>query len=253
MKHVTERRGFITVEAAIVLPVFLLAVIAIGSYIRLFGIMENVSYSMMDEASRAASNAYVIRVSPLLSNTVYERISEDCAGIEDLKITKVRYLYDDGDLDGMISMKAEYRSDLNLPMGMGHAVEMVSQVKCRGFVGEDNTGTTMPFDEMEKEGVWDPVWIFPSDGEKYHGESCTYVTANAREMVLTSSVKRKFSACLLCDAQEAAIGSYVYCFMENGTAYHKRECRQVTRFTIEINRNEAIDKGYSPCSKCGGG
>lgn len=253
MRRATERRGFVTVEAAIVLPVFLLAVIALGYYIKLFGIIENVSYSMMDEASRAASNAYVMKASPMLGSTMHERIIHDCKDIEDLRITKVRYLYNDGDMDGMISIRAEYRTGTDLPLEMGHVNEMITRVKCRGFVGMENTGSPMPFDEMEKEGVWEPVWIFPADGKKYHRENCSYVTANAHEMVLTSAIKRRFSACELCDAETAATGSYVYCFMENGTVYHLRECRQVSRFTIEINRSEAINKGYTPCIKCGGG
>lgn len=252
MRHATDRRGFITVEAAIVLPVFLLAVIAMGYYIKVFGIMENVSYSMMDEASRAAANAYTVKVSPLLGKTVHDRIISDCTDAEGLRITEARYLYNDGDLDGMISLRAEYHAGRDLPMDMGAVTELVTQIKCRGFTGTENAGTPMPFEEMEKEGVWDPVWIFPSDGEKYHGENCTYVTANARELVLTTAVKRKFAACKLCGAAEVPDGSYVYCFMENGEVYHKPDCRQVSRFTIEISRSEAIDKGYTPCSKCGG-
>jgi len=82
---------------------------------------------------------------------------------------------------------------------------------------------------------------------------CTYVKANAREVVLTGQLKKKYNSCSLCDSDAVSIGAFVYCFEENGTVYHKDTCKQVTRYAIEINKTEAVDKGYTPCSKCGGG
>lgn len=252
MRRVTDRKGFITVEASLVLPVFLICLIALGYYIKIFAIVENVSYSIADEASKAASTAYTTDAAPQLAGTVKSRIQKDTSELDDVKITKARYLYDDGDLDDLILISAEYSVDIKLPMKMGHAVNLTSGIKCRGFTGVRQERQAMSFEEMETEGTWEPVWIFPADGEKYHSAECTYVKANAKELVLTYEVKKKFEPCKLCDAQEAAIGGYVYCFEKNGTVYHRASCRQVKRYTIEIDRSEAEDKGYTPCSKCGG-
>ena len=253
MKPATDRKGYIVVEASIVLPLFILAVLALGYYIKMFGIMENVAYSMMEETAKVASRAYVSEVAPLFESKLEKRITAESPELSDLEITRVRYLYSDGDMDDLIYVNAEYSISNGLPAGFGHTAEISSRIKCRGFTGVRKTAMPMSFEEMETEGVWDPVWIFPADGEKYHDGQCSYVKANAREMVLTGELKKRFSPCSQCGAEDAAAGSYVYCFMENGTVYHTEDCRQVTRYTTEINRSEAIDKGYAPCSKCGGG
>lgn len=249
----TSRKGYITLEASIILPVFIIGMLSLGYYIKVFGIMENVTYSIMDETSQLASKAYVTSSVPFFEGRLEKRIKKDSPYIKDLEIKNMRYLYYDGDMDDMISVSAGYHIDAGFPLGMGHTIEMTSRVKCRGFTGVKKTGNPMSFAEMESEGSWDPVWIFPMSGEKYHEENCTYVAANAREMVLTGDLKRKYNPCSLCDAKSVAIGAYVYCFVENGKVYHRESCRQITRYTIEINRSEAINKGYVPCSKCGGG
>lgn len=48
-------------------------------------------------------------------------------------------------------------------------------------------------------------------------------------------------------------GSIVYCFRDQDTCYHKGTCRAIHRHSIVVDRTEAKNKGYTPCSKCGGG
>lgn len=253
MRHVTDRKGYVIVEAAIFLPVFVLAVVSIMYYINVFSIMEGVSYSAVEETARLASKASVVKTAPGFTSTLKSRVKTDNPGAENPAVERFRYLYWDGDMGNMISVDLDYDVNLQLPMGFDHRFRLTSRVKCRGFTGSKTTGDPMSFDEMESEGIWEPVWIFPMSGEKYHSSSCTYVKANAREMVLTAALKRRYGPCSLCGAAEAATGSYVYCFAENGTVYHRDSCRQVQRYALEINKKDAIDKGYTPCSKCGGG
>ena len=263
MKHATDgfmlrhnirrRGGYITLEAALVLPLFIIAVLAIGYYIKVFGVMENVSYSMMDETARIASKAYITESVPLFESKLKKRITEDVPEAEDVDISAFRYLYTDGDKNDLIYVRTGFEMDSELPLGFGHTYKSDVSVKCRGFTGTENKGTPMSFDEMEEEGTWESVWIFPDRGEKYHSSTCSYVKANVSEMVLTGEIKDKYVPCSQCDAEKAKTGEFVYCFRESGTAYHRENCRHVTRYTIEINKEDAVDKGYSPCSKCGGG
>ena len=253
MKPVTEKKGYVTLEAAVFLPVFILAVVSFVSFINIFSILENIYYSTFEEVSRAASKASVVKAAPALGYTLKSRVESDNPAVCGSEIEKIRYLYFDGNLDNMIAVDGKYTIDIDLPLGFGHEFTLTSSVKCRGFTGLRADGDPMSYDEMESEGIWDPVWIFPMSGEKYHGGTCTYVKANAREMVLTGEMQRKYEPCSLCNAAGVQTGSYVYCFIENGTVYHTDNCRQVQRYTLEINREEAVNKGYRPCSKCGGG
>lgn len=253
MKHVTDRKGYITLEAAVFLPVFILAVVSLLYYINVFSIMENVYYSTFDETSRLASKAGTVKTAAGFTSVLKNRIEKENTAIDGLDIDKFRYLYWDGDMNNMIAVEAQCNVELDIPLGFGHMYPVNTRVKCRGFTGLKEIGKTMTFEEMECTGTWDPVWIFPDSGEKYHSSSCTYVSVNAQEKVLTSELKQKYEACSLCDSSSAAVGSIVYCFTENGTVYHLDSCSQIDRYTIEINKEEAIGKGYTPCSKCGGG
>ena len=253
MKRVINKRGYVTLEAAIFLPVFILALVSIVYYINIYSVQENVYYSTFDEASRLASKAGFVRHAPGFTSVLKDRIQEENPMISDLKLDKFRYLYWDGDLDNLIAVNMDYTVDLNLPIGFSHSYPFDVDVKCRGFAGIRKIGDPMSFDEMESEGIWNPVWIFPMRGEKYHTSTCTYVKANAKEMVLTAELKRNYDPCSLCDAEGVSVGSIVYCFVENGSAYHRSTCRQVERYAIEMNKSDAENKGYTPCSKCGGG
>ena len=252
MNHVTKK-GYVTLEAAIILPVFILAIVSLMYYINILSIQENIYNSTIDEVSRLASKASVVKIAPSFTSTVENRVKSENPAVDNVDTENFRYLYYDGDLNNMIALDSSYNVDLALPAGFGHEYPIDVHVKCRGFTGLRTKGEVMSFEEMEAEGVWNPVWIFPVSGEKYHYSGCTYVKANAREVVLTADLKRKYDACSLCDSDTVLIGSFVYCFHENGTVYHRDTCRQVKRYAIEINKEEAVNKGYRPCSKCGGG
>ena len=98
----------------------------------------------------------------------------------------------------------------------------------------------------------DPVWIFPQSGEKYHSKNCTYVKATVHSRILNASVRTRYAACSTCRSGDLPAGSIVWCFDGDDTAYHRGTCRTIDRHTAVIDRTEAIDKGYTPCSKCGG-
>jgi len=253
MKRYTNQKGYITLEAAIILPVFILAVVSIIYYITVFSVVENVAYCNIEETAKLASAAGTVKVSPAFPEKLEKRIHSENHSIENLDTKSFRYLYWDGDLDNMIAVNETYEVALKLPLGFDHRIKLDSRIKCRGFTGKRVSGDSMSFDEMEMAGVWEPVWIFPMSGEKYHASMCTYVKANAREMVLTYDIKKRYDPCTLCGAESSITGTYVYCFTDNGTVYHKSDCHQVSRYAVEINKEDAENKGYTPCSKCGGG
>ena len=43
-----------------------------------------------------------------------------------------------------------------------------------------------------------------------------------------------------------------FCFGSDGTAYHRGTCRTINRKSVAIDKSEAVERGYAPCSKCGG-
>ena len=252
-EQAVNKKGYITLEAAIFLPIFIIAVLTLGYFIKIYSTAENITYAMLDETSLLAARASSVKTAPLFCGNLKERVEEENGQTDKINISSFRYLHRDGKQDNLITVACSYRIRLALPFPVTDGAEMESRIRCRGFTGVKKTASPMSFDEMERDGAWNPVWIFPMSGKKYHSESCRYVKENAKQMVLTGALKRQYRPCGLCKPETLPVGMYVYCFTDSGHAYHRKNCRQVDKYTVEIDREEAQRKGYLPCSKCGGG
>lgn len=247
------KKGYFTLEAAIFLPVFIIGVLTLGYCINIYCTAENITFSMLDETGRLAARAYDRKTAPLFSRQLEERLESENKNISNVKAVDFRYLYKDNGKEGQIVLGCQYTINLPAPLKLNRSVRMKSQIKCRGFIGQKEKGTSMSFDEMERNGNSEIVWIFPTWGEVFHNDICTYVKSNAAQMVLTPELKRRYNPCELCKPQTMPAGMYVYCFKNSGKAYHRESCRLVERYTIEIEKEDALSKGYRPCDKCGGG
>ncbi len=247
-----SKKGYFTLEAAIFLPIFIVGVLTLGYCIKLYSTADHVAFALLDETGHLAARAYGIEEAPFFRHRLKQRLEQENNGVEQMQAIGFRYLYREGNRDGLISAGCQYRLRLALPFDAWDAFEMESKVRCRGFIGKRSQGTPMGFDEMEKNGDGNFVWIFPAWGNRYHSETCAYIKAHARQMVLTRELKSKYRACELCEPGNLPIGVYVYCFPDTGEAYHRESCKMIEKYTIEIEKEDAVAKGYQPCSKCGG-
>ncbi len=245
-------KGFYTLEAVIFLPLVLLAILSLGYFMKVEGTWENVLYGALDESTAAARKAYDGVSGLLVKQKVRERVAEENPELSGLEISRVRCLYSDAVNDKLTSYQIEAGMELKLPLGFSRDFSWKTKVKYRNFVGK-RYNSSPAGDELPQEKKEDPVWIFPHAGERYHGENCTYVKARAEKMILDSGVKKRRSACSICDSGNLKTGSIVYCFKDKDTCYHKGSCRAIKRRSIVVDRTEAKKKGYTPCTKCGGG
>lgn len=246
-----NERGAYAVEAAIFLPIFILAVLTLGYMVKIIGVWENVNHGAVDQVTYSASKAYVEKTSIGDRSGIISRVEDENPAVSHLKIEKYRYLYPDGENNNLINLQISYRVNIDLPLAFRDGVDVKQRWLTRGFTGARSANGGMPFSEMEQDGGG-TVWVFPESGERYHGENCTYVKAHAREVILTEGIRSKFSPCSLCDSGELHEGSVVYCFFSYGESYHRGDCKSVDRYTVEMSREEAEKEGYTPCSKCGG-
>ena len=218
--HKGSRRGFYTVEAAIFLPLFILAVLTIGYFIKFDMLWEEAMHRELDSCSYSASVAYSGSSGGFRSHVHNRKVDNDWK--------------------------------LALPLDFGGSFSFSSSIRYRDFVGLKEDKSPLGAEGLESPDGSEPVWIFPQSGTKYHKESCTYVKASVHSRTLTSSVKSKYSPCGMCHSGSLPYGSVVFCFEGEDTSYHRGSCRSINRHVVEIDRSEAANKGYSPCSKCGG-
>lgn len=246
-----RRKGSVAVEAAIVLPFFLIGILVLGSLIKYIYLQENIMHSISDEARKAASRAYLVKGDPFLPGRIKERIQKENPEISRVEVNRFRYLAG-GLSDGEIALEVDYFMKLRFPLDLYEGMPGREALLCRGFIGSRREEPPSGFEEMRKEQEPDPVWIFPDAGIRYHKKECTYVTAAPSARPLTSSVRKEYEACGLCRPGKLPEGSRVFCFFRSGEAYHRGSCKTVDRYVVETERENARSKGYTPCVKCGG-
>jgi hypothetical protein len=152
----------------------------------------------------------------------------------------------------IIGVSVDYEVKMRIPSFLKEKSVGSVCVVARAFVGKSNKGNVLPFSEMEKEDDSKAVWVFPRAGTKYHDENCRFVSNEAKEVILTSTVRSNYSPCKHCKPGSVSNGSLVYCFTASGKVFHKGSCNSVDKYVIEISEQEAKKKGYTSCSVCGG-
>lgn len=247
-----NRSGGYTVEAAIVLPLFILAVMTIAFLIRIAGIEGTVMQITADEAGRLALDSYAVRSGVLFPPVLEHRILDTCEDVGSAEVRNFRYLTEKGGKGGIISCRVRTRVVLPLPFPLLRGTEITTGVMARAWIGKDSIADPMPFSEMETDGSSVTVWVFPQRGERYHKESCLFVSNEPRQTILSKDVRHHYTPCSICDPGGLPDGALVYCFPAYGEVYHRGGCSQVDKYVIPMDLAAAESRGYTPCSKCGG-
>ncbi|MDR3294805.1 MAG: hypothetical protein LBT26_03100 [Clostridiales Family XIII bacterium] len=248
-----SKRGSLTVEAAIFLPLFIISILTISYLIKFLAVQENVMHSLADEAHSLAAAAVYTPYPIFFENDAEKRISQENGDeIENFEISLFLYRFRLLNYSEQIRITADYDIGVKLPLAAIDRIPASVTVLCRAFTGKDNAAEPMPVSEIEEEKESVTVWIFPRAGTKYHGENCAYIKVYPRETALSESVRRQYEPCKLCKPGELSNGSLVYCFQKSGEVFHSGSCTSVERYVVSIEKEEAEARGYSPCSKCGG-
>lgn len=247
-----RKKGYYTLEAAIFLPLIVLTILSLGYFTRIEGIWENCVHCAADESARASAMAYAGISAHAAGAGVRARILKEEIHPDSVRISRARSDYSWDGTDHLCSYVLRADIHMALPAGFSRDFSLKTPVLYRNFIGKDPPGDGLGAEGLQNGLPADPVWIFPSYGEKYHARTCSFVSASVHREYLTAALKRNRSACSTCRSGEIPVGSIVFCFGGEDTAYHRGSCRTMRRQTIVIDRTEAVEKGYLPCSKCGG-
>lgn len=248
-----QKKGSLTVEAAIFLPIFIIGVLTFAYLIKFMSVQENVFHSFTDESRVLATEFHVNPVAAPsfelnLKDRIYKENGDNASAVD---VEHFMYLYEVRGISGLISMDLNYDVTIKLPISFHKKIPVSESLLFRGFTGKEETTDPLTFEEMEKVKESDLVWIFPRSGTKYHGENCPCITSEPRQMVMSNRIRREYEPCSICDSGSLPDGSLVYCF-KTGKSYHRGDCPIVDKYVISIEREEAIKRGYTACKKCGG-
>lgn len=245
MKRNTKR-GSITVEAAIILPIFIIAALTIGYCINSAAASESVINLMCDEARKSACEMYLTQKPLGIRSGILNRYRDETLFVDDLKIDSVT------EHEDIVTVSSSYKIKNRMPIRLRKDMSYKQNIMYRGFTGADNRGELFTFDMMEEDDGSSIVWVFPVAGEVYHKESCPYIKVCPRQVVLSPEIREKYEPCQLCNPGDLSDGRLVYCFLSSGTVYHTGDCTTVDRYVVPMTRSQAEKEGYGPCVKCGG-
>ena len=245
-RHRLFRKGSYTVEAALFLPLFIIAFLMIASFIKVAGAQETIMHVAADECRWSAAHAYNIKTDPTLPVRFQVRVLKENDDLSGLIPYHYEYLTEKDGNEGMIALAARYSVKAVMPLGFQKRIDRDERILCRAWIGRTKNSAEAGVDDS---GM---VWIFPENGKKYHTHECTYVNNVPEQVALNRNILDHYDACHLCHPETLPEGSQVYCFPKYGEAYHRGGCKSIDKYTISVTKNQAEEKGYTPCSKCGG-
>ena len=245
-RHRIPSAASLTVEASLVLPIFLFAVLTIAYAGLLVRTQDEVRHAMTRTVSEASAEAGA-GFSDLLKSEPYYR-GKLALYLEDSTVTMSllgsSFLKENEEIDLVVS----YTTKLPFPLfGFFHPV-FQERVHSRAFVGVDKRDST----EKEDDVI---VYITPS-GRVYHRDkNCTYLKLSVSQVLfgdiarLRNSGGGLYKPCHRCAGAEPSPDAKVY-ITNYGDRYHtNRGCSEIKRTIQEILLSEVGNR--SPCSKCG--
>lgn len=245
-----RKAGYITLEAAIMLPVFIMALAMLCFIIRYAIICENAYAVVADETEKLIQELYLSGTGVPAPIGIKHRLEENLPQLSGVEVSPVYYDIFFKDADS--ARKITFSFGMKTPFeGTFAAVPVYSQsITFRPFIGCDNSAAA--FEKADEAEAYHEVWVFPRAGEKYHSPDCRFIVNYPRQCILSAGVRLAHKPCRLCGAASAGNGSVVYCFYSKDSKYHTAECSTVDKYVISMDEEDAKAAGYTACKVCGG-
>ena len=248
---ITNKKGSYLVEAVISLPIFLISLIVMNSIILMYACIEDCNFIAANEIRLGAAESVIADTSIVVPYRIRKEIEGKHRQIESAKLVDSLYRGSRWGVDELIAFDYRLTLSSDNPLGIDSKADYDLALVTRAYTGRERDEGNMSADEFMDDDA-EAVFIFPKRGEKYHSEGCGFLRAASRSAVLTSAIKKKYRSCPLCKSGQAKTGSLIYYFPSAGEDYHRPGCAALQRNYIELDKSTAIERGYTPCSKCGG-
>lgn len=244
----TIKKGSLTVEASLVLPVFLFAALTILYINKILLLEEKVQWALV-RTGREASVEYAVSGGELAVNTLYlnTKMQVYLAG-SGVQVSMLRSRFDE--TTGEMNLVADYRIKLPFALISEKTLVFSEQLQTRAFIGVE---TRQKGEDREKD-----VLVYVTDtGRVYHRQlSCTYLKPSISQVkykdleYLRSENGEKYYACEGCCCSENFGENQDVYICNYGNRYHsRRNCKKIERNIREIMLSQVGTR--QPCSKCG--
>lgn len=250
-----SEEGAMTLEASLIVPIFLIVLLALTSVGEIFMVHQQISHGICEAAKRAAVNEYRIRE----KKKVGSGVSELSVRATFLASINRKFIDHSAVFGGSVATAAAFRLVLNskgecivsvryhirrkIPFLSTYSATFVQKVRQKSMTGYVPDG-----DEI-KEGF---VYITPNGSVYHKTPSCTHLALDIsvdEDVEKYKNKQTRYKECEKCTKYQKGDISCVY-IAKQGDSYHtdlgcsglKRTVRQVELSTL---------KGMKPCMRCG--
>jgi hypothetical protein len=231
--------GALTVEAALVLPLFLFAMMGILTIGRWMCVDMKIAYGLVetgkDMASEHLENAGILTIGAKMKHYLGDDLPD---------ISYLGSYYEEE--EECYYLTAQYEGEVTMPLIGAITIPFTQTVKQRAFTGFD-----------WKQGQWlneDDAYVYVTDtGGVYHTKrECTHVLLSVQirlDMQPSASWRSEYKPCERCTKQHTGAISQVY-VTNYGDKYHTSiGCSGLKRTVTRIRKSEL--KGMRQCQRCG--
>ena len=252
----TSIDGNLTLEAALILPLFLLAIVCIMYFLVIMHIQLNIQIKLEDIARNMGKTAYVtedlsvfnyVYVKAKLADEKFQEYIDKSYivdGVDGLSLWESSFFGSEGVIDLVVTY------DMIIPFLSENIVTFpcAQRVRFHTWVGKD----------ISKGGSENKETVYITEtGTVYHtNRECTHIRLSISQTIFSAVVGLRnenggrYQECSLC--VDGPVGAYDTVYItEDGDKWHSSlSCSGLKRDVIEIDISEVGDR--SLCSRCGG-
>lgn len=252
-------RAGVSVEAALVMPVFLFFVLNLVSVIGILSSYVRIQSAVQETGMKLADYAYVrnltmeklpdwLDIAPRKLTSVLSAktmVENQLGGDKQLDYYQTSILQEE---DEIVDIVVKYPVQPMFGMAGFGRFNMINRCRVKGFCGYRLGGGQVTEDGEE-------IVYITETGTVYHRDrSCSFLKLSIKT-ILPSSVESarnedggKYYPCERCKGES---GGHIYYITEHGDRYHTTvNCSGLKRTVIEILLSRVGDR--TPCSRCGG-
>lgn len=246
-----RERGSLTVEASLVLPLFLFATLSVIYMNKFLLYHEQVQWALT-RIGREASLEYAMSEEHRIPDQVYLTAKAQLylkdAGV---MVSLLRSEFDEEEKE--LHLVADYLVKVPFPIIYQRTFSFTQKSLARAYVGVE----TRLCETSEESDEADIVYITRT-GRVYHTTtSCTYLTLTISQVKyedlehLRSAGGNKYYACESCADDRSFVEEDEVFICNYGNRFHEnRSCSKLRRSIQEIPKSEVGER--LPCTKCGG-
>lgn len=240
------KKASMTVEAALVLPVFIFVMLSVIYIIQLLFFEEEVQWALM-RTGKEISVEYAAFENKGILNPAYAtvKINEHLAG--KMTVSMLRSEFDEK--TGEIILRADYVQSIPFPLICQKNFLFCDQYRTRTFTGVET--------RMTEEEAGNQMVYVTETGNVYHKSlECTYLKLSISQVKyedlehLRNGNGERYYACEgCCTGRELLAGQDIY-ICNYGNRFHtSRTCKKIKRSIWSIKLSQVGKR--LPCSKCG--